>query len=132
MKKILLLLLISQAAWAQTLGPLTVEKIMRDPKWIGVAPSNLNWSADSKQLYFNWNPDKNQGDSLYSITLANRAPQKVQPVTRRALPSFFGSFNKTFTKKLFEKSGDLFLLDVATGKITQVTNTVDRESGASF
>lgn len=132
MKKILLLLLISQAAWAQTLGPLTVEKIMRDPKWIGVAPSNLNWSADSKQLYFNWNPEKNQGDSLYSITLANRAPQKVQPAIRRALPSFFGTFNKAYTKKLFEKSGDLFLLDVATGKVTQISNTVERESGASF
>jgi hypothetical protein len=132
MKKILLFLLISHGAWAQTLGPLTVEKIMRDPKWIGVAPSNLNWSHDSKQLYFNWNPEKNPGDSLHSITLTNRAPQKVAAATRRALPSFGGSFNKTFTKKVYEKNGDLFLLDVVTGKINQITNTIDRESGATF
>ena len=87
MKKIPLFLLISHGAWAQTLAPLTVEKIMRDPKWIGVAPSNLNWSYDSKQLYFSWNPENNPGDSLYSITLINRAPQKVAAATRRALPS---------------------------------------------
>lgn len=132
MKKILLLLLVSPLAWAQTLAPLTVEKIMRDPKWIGVAPTNLNWADDSKQLYFHWNPEGNAGDSMYSITLANRAPQKVQPVIRRALPSFGGTYNKLFTRKVFEKNGDLFLSDVTTGKITQITSTVDRESGASF
>jgi len=132
MKKIILLLLISQAAWSQPLAPLTVEKIMRDPKWIGVAPSNLNWSDDSKQLYFNWNPDNNPGDSLYSLSLTNRTPQKVSATTRRALPSFAGTYNKTYTKKVFEKNGDLYLLEVATGKINQITNTIDRESGANF
>ncbi|MCW5911632.1 MAG: prolyl oligopeptidase family serine peptidase [Cyclobacteriaceae bacterium] len=132
MKKILLLLLMGPMAMAQTLAPLTVEKIMRDPKWIGVAPSNLNWSDDSRQLYFNWNPEGNPGDSLYSITLTNRTPQKVQPATRRALPAFAGAYNKAFTRKVYEKNGDLFLLDISAGKITQITNTVDRESGAGF
>ena len=133
MKKILWLLLICPAAWAQQLAPLTVEKIMRDPKWMGEAPSNINWSEDSKQLYFNWNPEGNQDDSLYSILLTNRTPQKVNATTRRSLPvSFSSSYSKTFTKKLYEKSGDLFLLDIPSGKTTQITNTVDRESNPSF
>jgi dipeptidyl aminopeptidase/acylaminoacyl peptidase len=117
---------------AQSLGELTVEKIMRDPKWIGTAPSGLNWSADSKTVYFNWNPDKAPADSLYKITLQNRAPQKVSKKERLSLPSSFGTYNKSFTKMLYEKNGDLFLLDIASGKITQLTNTVDRESGAAF
>ncbi|MEQ1588544.1 MAG: S9 family peptidase, partial [Cyclobacteriaceae bacterium] len=79
MKKVLLLLLIIPSAFAQQLAPLTVEKIMRDPKWIGVAPSNLTWSEDSKQIYFSWNPENNAGDSLYAISLTNRTPQKVSP-----------------------------------------------------
>lgn len=132
MKKIILLILISHTLMGQPLAPLTVEKIMRDPKWIGVAPSDLNWSDDSKQLYFNWNPENNPGDSLYAISLTNRTPQKVPPATRRALASFSGSYNKSFTKKVFERGGDLFLLDIPTGKINQITNTVDRESNASF
>jgi dipeptidyl aminopeptidase/acylaminoacyl peptidase len=133
MKKLFWLLLICPAAWAQQLAPLTVEKIMRDPKWIGVAPSNVNWSEDGKQLYFNWNPESKEGDSLYSITLANRTPQKVSPATRRALPiSFSSTYNRAFTKKLYEKSGDLFLLDIPAGKTTQITNTLDRESNPSF
>ena len=132
MKKVLLLLLIIPSAFAQQLAPLTVEKIMRDPKWMGVAPSNLNWSEDGKLIYFNWNPENYPGDSLYTISITNRTPVKVSPAVRRSLPSGFGSYNKSYNKKLYEKGGDLFLLDVPTGKTTQITNTVDRESNASF
>jgi len=58
MKKILLplLLLTAVATSAQQLGKLTVEKIMRDPKWIGTSPSNPMWSVDGNLLFFNWNP----------------------------------------------------------------------------
>src|SRR6478735_390705 len=132
MKKIVLLLFISSSAFAQQLVPLSVEKIMRDPKWIGVAPSNQFWSDDGKQLYFSWNPEKNAGDSLYSISLTARTPQKVAVAVRRSLPSPFGTFNKAHTKKVYEKNGDLFLLDIATGKNIQLTNTIDRESNAVF
>ncbi len=133
MKKILWLILICPTAWAQQLAPLTVEKIMRDPKWMGIAPSNISWAEDGKQIYFNWNPDRNPEDSLYSISLANRAPQKVNASIRRALPASFNSeYNKLFTKKLYEKNGDLFLLDVATARTTQITNTLDRESNPTF
>jgi len=132
MKKVLLLLLIIPAAFAQQLAPLTVEKIMRDPKWMGVAPSNINWSDDGKLIYFNWNPENNTGDSLYSISLSNRTPLKVSAAVRRSLPSGFGPYNKSYSKKLYEKGGDLFLLEIPTGKITQITNTLDRESNPSF
>jgi dipeptidyl aminopeptidase/acylaminoacyl peptidase len=131
MKRIILFCLISQWAVAQ-LAPLTVEKIMRDPKWIGVSPSNVFWSEDSKTVYFNWNPDKNQGDSLYSITLSDRRPQKVNALNRRALPSAGGSYAKSKTKKVYEKNGDLFLLDIPTFKIVQLTNTNEREFNPVF
>ena len=131
MKRILFLCLISHMATAQ-LAPLTVEKIMRDPKWIGVVPSNIFWSEDSKSIYFNWNPDKNSGDSLYSVSLTNRLPQKVNPFNRRALPTSNGIYNRTKTKKLYEKNGDLFILDIATAKKIQITATNDRESNPVF
>lgn len=129
----LLVLFVAPVGMAQqALSELTVEKIMRDPKWIGTAPSNLNWSADGKTLYFNWNPDAAAADSLYKITLQNRTPQKVSKKERLAMPSFSGSYNKAYTKMVYDKNGDLFLLDVASEKINQLTNTVGRESGATF
>jgi dipeptidyl aminopeptidase/acylaminoacyl peptidase len=132
MRKILLLSLLTTCAYAQPLTTLTVEKIMRDPKWMGVAPSNINWSDDGKTVYFNWNPDKNAADSLYAITIMNMTPQKVIASRRRSLPNFNGEYTKSKTKKVFEKNGDLFLLDIVTGQSTTITNTVERESNPQF
>ena len=56
MKRIIMgLLLTTAAAQAQEVTPLTVEKIMKDQKWLGTSPSNFRWSADSKKIYFDWN-----------------------------------------------------------------------------
>jgi dipeptidyl aminopeptidase/acylaminoacyl peptidase len=131
MNKIFFLLLFCVSVKAQQLAPLTVEKIMRDPKWIGVSPANFFWSEDGKQIYFQWNPENLPGDSLYTISLTNLSPVKVTPQVRRHLPSF-GQYNLTRTKKVFEKNGDLFLLDVSSGKSTQITNSVERESNPAF
>jgi len=79
MKRTFTLLLIAASvnSFAQKLDKLTVEKIMRDPKWIGTSPSNIHWSDDSKKLYFDWNPKGADNDSLYSITPGNTNPATV-------------------------------------------------------
>lgn len=123
-----LLMAVVHAGHAQ----LTVEKIMQDPKWIGVSPSNPFWSEDAKTLYFSWNPDKNKSDSLYKCVLSERNISKVLPAERRALPSAFGAYNRSRTFKLFGRGGDLFLLDCRTLAVRQLTNTVESESGAQF
>jgi len=74
----IVLLFISFTSFAQQkLEKLTVEKIMRDPKWIGTSPSNVSWSEDGQYLYFNWNPDNAPSDSIYFISLSNHIPQKA-------------------------------------------------------
>jgi dipeptidyl aminopeptidase/acylaminoacyl peptidase len=128
----LLLIIACTHVFAQKLETLTVEKIMRDPKWIGTSPSNIHWSDDSKKVYFNWNPDKADLEELYSITTNNTKPEKVSLDDRKALPPANGSWNKKHTVKLFEKNGDIFLSDIVKGKIMQLTSTIDRESNPVF
>nr|WP_157578608.1 prolyl oligopeptidase family serine peptidase [Pontibacter roseus] len=111
---------------------LSVEKIMRDPTWIGTSPSNVFWSENGKKIYFSWNPDANRSDSLYSVSTDGKNIVKVNPQERRTLPSPFGRYNKAETRKVYEKNGDIYLLDVKSGKTQQVTNTVERESSPSF
>jgi len=132
MKKIVFLLLVAFSANAQQLNELTVEKIMRDPKWIGVAPSNVFWSEDGKQIYFQWNPEKNVGDSLYNISLNNLSPVKVSASVRRNLPSQWGSYNQAHSKKVYEKNGDIFLLDIPSNKTIQITNSIEKKSSPTF
>jgi dipeptidyl aminopeptidase/acylaminoacyl peptidase len=134
MKKLFtpLLLLVFTGASAQKLEVLTVEKIMRDPKWMGVSPSNIHWSDDGKKIYFNWNPDKAERDELYNITTGNIKPQKVSIADRKELVPDNGKWNKKHTLKTFEKNGDIYLLELKSGKIVQLTNTTDRETNPTF
>ena len=64
----LFFVILSAQTFAQKLEKLTIEKIMRDPKWIGTSPENVYWSDDSKKLYFDWNREKADRSVLYNIT----------------------------------------------------------------
>lgn len=128
----LLLSLPAVSVMAQKLGPLTVEKIMRDPKWMGVSPSNPYWAEDGSRVYFSWNPEGAKGDSLYAYELASKKITKVSVTDRQRIPSESGKYNQAKTVKLYEKNGDLFYLDLATKQIRQLTNTVENESNPTF
>ncbi|MBK0380311.1 S9 family peptidase [Mucilaginibacter segetis] len=128
----LFLLFACSGVFAQTLDTLTVEKIMRDPKWIGVAPSNIHWSDDSKHIYFNWNPDAKDRDELFAITPTNLKPQKISIARQRDMVPQHGNWNKKHSQKVFEKNGDLFLYDLSANKTVQLTNTTDREGNPSY
>jgi dipeptidyl aminopeptidase/acylaminoacyl peptidase len=132
MRWCLILMLLPTLLKAQSLGELTVDKIMRHPTWIGIAPNNVFWSPDSKTVNFYWNPEGALSDSLYSFSIQNPVPHKVTVEQRRNLPSRYGCYNKAHTKLTYEKHGDIFLYDVASGKISQVTNTIAKEFGPYF
>ena len=54
---------------------------------MGVSPSDIHWSEDGSKIYFMWNPDNNDGDSLYSVSVNGGTPQKVSFEERFNLPS---------------------------------------------
>ena len=135
MKKYLLTLFLFSAVYqtqAQELGKLSVDKIMRDPVWMGISPSNVQWSADSKTVYFQWASANEKKSSWYFITIGNKTPQKLSQEAEITLPSFRGTLNEAKTKKLYEKNGDIFILDIKSGVSKQITNTLDRESGVAY
>lgn len=136
-----LTLLISTLGFSQ----LTVEKIMEDPaKWIGTSPSGVSWSDDSKTIYFNWNPEQNMGDSLFKVTLDDLNPKKVSLEEKRAnnlgrsgFNPFMGGFSSpSFSKddnfKLYVDNGDIFIKDLRSDNIRQLTSTLERKSGVKF
>ena len=127
-------MLVSASCIAQTqLDKLTVEKIMRDPKWIGTSPSNVNWSYDSKYIYFNWNPEKAIADSLYYISNAHLVPQKASYQQKQSLlrPDDI-TYNSNRTNFVYDKEGDIFFADTKTGKERRITQTEDIESNPRF
>lgn len=124
---------ISITSWSQSLDKLTVEKIMRDPKWIGTSPSSPQWSADAKTLFFNWNPDKATADSVYYITLDNKTPVKATVFQKQnMLPGNSPEYNKARTAYIYSKDGDVFYKEIKTGKTRCITETIESETNPQF
>ncbi|MFS2187701.1 prolyl oligopeptidase family serine peptidase [Mucilaginibacter sp. Mucisp84] len=134
MKKLLglLFLIPVTGAFAQKLDSLSIEKIMRDPKWIGVSPSNIRWANDSKKIYFKWDDDASGDTRLYSVSPGDNKVQKVSIAEQRDLAAGYGEWNKKHSQKVFSKNGDLFLYDVKANKTTRLTNTVAQEDSPVF
>lgn len=123
---------IASAVFSQQLTPLTVDKIMRDPKWIGSSPSNPNWSNDGKLLYFNWNPDAGPADSVYYISLTNKTPVKASTRETQESNAAAYRYNQSRQAYVFAKDGDVFYTDIKSGKTRRITQTVDIESNPVF
>ena len=88
---------------------LSVEKIMKDPKWMGTFPSNVKWAENGGTLYFNYNLQEDPSDSLYKIQL--NAPEKIVKVGQKEIKTltFNGTYNKDKSAKLYTKDGKLML-----------------------
>ncbi len=101
-------LLLALPAFSQTLAPLTVGKIMRDPaQWLGTAPSDIQWSEDSKTIYFKWNPARRKADSLYAVSLSNPTPRAVEPAGPRSLAAARGTNNPGKNERVYAKKRDV-------------------------
>ncbi len=126
MKKCFFLLLFfsSFSLSAQRLAPLTVDKIMRDPSWIGFSPSQPFWSPNGQRLYFFWNPDESPSDSLYFITVRGTKPQKTTSSQRQlALAERSGVFNADRNKIVFQQNNSLKVLDIPSGHLKTLLQT---------
>ncbi len=125
-------LFINAIAQAQQLAPLSVQKIMRDPKWMGTAPTNYRWSADSKTIFFNWNPENKEKTQPYKVGVNGTLPALsiADEAEKAAVINYEYNANKSLG--LTEKIGDIYLLNTKTAKQTRLTNTLERESNARF
>ncbi len=115
------------------LEKLTVEKIMRDPIWIGTSPSATQWSHDGNTLFFNWNPDKVTSDSLYLISRDNKTPRKATVEQKQNLLTENNvTYNLARTAYLYSREGDIFYTDLKANKTRRITQTNETESNPQF
>lgn len=114
---------------------------MQDPKkWIGAWPSAPAWSEDGEIVYFGWNPGGQfTSDSLFKVGRQGGEPVQVPAGERlRSIPTFTGwhhgehVYDHTFSRKVYEDQGDLFLFDRDSGSLTRLTQTRESEANPRF
>jgi dipeptidyl aminopeptidase/acylaminoacyl peptidase len=111
---------------------LTIEEIMQGEKFTGVSPDRMRWSPSGERLYFNWTQDVDSTPSLYAAEADNPVPRKLSSEEIKKLPSSNGTYNRSRSKMVFEKNGDIFILDIKTGAVKQITSTLTVESNPLF
>lgn len=118
---------------AQQITPLTVEKIMQDPKWIGTSPDHVFWGTDNQTIYFDWNPEKAPTDSLYAASTKTILPHKTAASTRAFIKAKAeGTYNNNKTFLTYSLNGDIYLLNISTDKTIRITQTTSQESNPLF
>lgn len=95
---------------------LSVESIMRNPSWMGTFPSRHYWSANSQQIYFNYNLEKNQADSLYKIDAVAGAEAIRVPWSEEKIVQKEAILSSDENLKLYKKGNQVFLEDLKKGK----------------
>jgi dipeptidyl aminopeptidase/acylaminoacyl peptidase len=122
------------AAAAGETPPLTLERIMADPDWIGNPPENAYWADDGRSVYYERERDgegRNLRD-LFRVDLATNQAVKVDPAERGKMDAPGGDRSRDRKWRVYALQGDVFLKDLTTGGIRQITRTAERESDPHF
>ena len=110
----------------------TLEQIMANPDWIGNPPEGAYWSWNSRHIYYR---QKRQGSplrDLYAVTLANDAVSKVPDSELGTVSAPEGSDNLAHTLKVFVRDSNVFVRDLRSGALRQLTRDTAPKDDAEF
>lgn len=130
---IILICNISISASAQrNISTLKIEDIMQGEKFTGYAPANINWSADGKNIYFDWNPEMKLIPEAYAYRLDSKKIEKLSIPELRNRFGTEGEYDAEHKFKVFSKNGDIYWMDLKANKILQITATTNGEFEPKF
>jgi len=130
---LLLLVFVSTVCFAQhqNQSQLSLEEIMKGDAFVGYLPTTISWADNSQDIYFSWNPDMDTIRSTYAVNIKSKAIKKLS-FEELKQKSNDGDYSKDYNWKVYEKGGDLFLMDLKTYTSRRITNTLARESNPQF
>lgn len=121
---------------ADAAGAITIEQIMSDPDWIGREPEAPYWSADSNSVYYSQKRVGAAERDLFRIELSTGAIEQV-PLEQLGQVDAPGAndwseYDRLRTRRVYTMHGDLFVKNLQSGHVQQLTRTVEREYAAAF
>lgn len=135
MKKLLVALVcvVAFAPGAGTQGvaaqfALTVDNIMRGPAIVGYPPSDLRWSGDSQELYFEWRMPGEDVAATWVVSRDGGGPRRLSPHERLSAPLASGQWDRSRRRVLGVDRGDIVIIDTVARRRIDVTRTTAVES----
>ncbi|RMH88116.1 S9 family peptidase [Lysobacter pythonis] len=117
------------AAPAHASPPLTLKRIMADPDWIGPGVEDAWWRWDGAAIDFNL---KRRGENIrdtYGVPVdGSAAAARLDGPARARLDGATPVYTGDGRRSAFIRHGDVFVRDLRTGALTQLTRGHARES----
>jgi hypothetical protein len=111
--------------------PLDLETIMANPDWIGQPVEMPYWSVDGRSLYYSLKRDGSPVHDLYRVDAASGQSTKLDPAAM-AQAEGPAVFDRAHRHAAYVMHGDVFVVDIASGRRTQVTRTPQEKSSPQF
>jgi dipeptidyl aminopeptidase/acylaminoacyl peptidase len=110
---------------------LSLEKIMSDPDWIGPAVRDAYWSVDGRSVYYSL---KRSGSPIVDLHRTDPLSGKDQVMDAAAMagadaPAIYDRAGK---RAAFVRNKDVFVRDLAGGRLTQITRTAQNKAEPQF
>ena len=119
-------------ASAQDTAPLTIEQVMADPDWIGPPVENAWWAWDGRQVQYQLKREGSPIRDTYRQALDGSAAQRVADGERDHLDAAAPAYDAQRQRMAFVRNGDIFVRDLRSGALQQLTRSNDEESQPRF
>ena len=108
-----------------TLG---VDSIMRGPALVGYPPSDLRWSGDSRELYFEWRMPNEDEAATWVVGRDGGQPRRLTDAERLNAPLANGNWDASRRRILGAERGDVVIIDTVARARRDITRTTGAES----
>ena len=123
-------LLLAATAHAQTLDPtpITLDQAMADPDWIGPPVEQAWWAWDGQRVQYTLKRDGATIRDTWQQSVAGGVAVRLDGAARSDLDAAQPQYDATRTRMALVRNGDIFVRDLRSGALTQVTRSVATES----
>jgi dipeptidyl aminopeptidase/acylaminoacyl peptidase len=121
--------LLLTCAHARAAAPLTLEQIMADPDWIGAPVEDAWWAWDGRQVEYLLKRDgQTIRDTWQQPVDGSMAATRVDGAARAQLDAARPAYDAAHQRMAFVRNGDVFVRDLRSGALTQLTRGSDEEA----
>jgi len=112
---------------------ITLEQIMADPDWFGRAPESWYWGDDSNTIFYK---QKQLGNPLRDLLVkkldSNKEAHQVSLTDRHIVADSDAKRNSDNSLEIYSFKGNVFVKNLASKSVKQITYTSANESDALF
>ena len=117
---------------AQATAVITLEQIMADPDWFGRAPESWYWGDDSNTVFYKQKQLGNPLRDLYTMDTSGNNVKQVALSMQHKVADSNGVLNTERTHKTYIFNGDVFIKNITSNQVKQLTFTSSHERNALF